>query len=418
MPKISLRVVTQPRLAIGLALFLVCGTIAQAQDSPASQNDTNKQLSERVRELEAEMKQLKEKLDTAAPTAAPAPTPAPELAPVVEQPQVNEVAPRLKLLFFGDAGYQIGHFYGPTSTFEFGEFDMFATARLTDHVSAMAEILFSSQSDNRIGIDVERLAVKYRQNDYFTATIGRIHTAIGYYNTAFNRGDYFQTATGRPTMFEFDDQGGFLPMQDLGIVLSGQLPSGKLGLNYVFEVTNGRNYGVDVEPTQNNTDQNNSKGVNFGMSTKPEKVPGLVVGFSVRHDYLSDVLNQRVSEIIPVVYGVYTNSKYEWLNEAMYVVHTLPGGAVFHTTGFYSQFSRKFGHYRPYFRYDYVNAPDNDPIYGNPFEIPPVGRINGPTAGLRWDFTRYTALKLQFVREGIRGDKSVNGGNGQFDFTF
>jgi outer membrane murein-binding lipoprotein Lpp len=418
MPKISLRLVTQPRLAIGLALFLVCGTIAQAQDSPASQNDTNKQLSERVRELEAEMKQLKEKLDAAAPTAAPAPTPAPEPAPVVEQPQVNEVAPRLKLLFFGDTGYQIGHFYGPTSTFEFGEFDMFATARLTDHVSAMAEILFSSQSDNKIGIDVERLALKYRQNDYFTATIGRIHTAIGYYNTAFNRGDYFQTATGRPTIFEFDDQGGFLPMQDLGIVLSGQLPSGKLGLNYVFEVTNGRAYGVDVEPTQNATDQNNSKAVNFGMSTKPEKVPGLVVGFSVRHDYLSDALNQRVSEIIPVVYGVYTNSKYEWLNEAMYVVHTLPGGAVFHTTGFYSQFSRKFGHYRPYFRYDYVNAPDNDPIYGNPFEIPPVGRINGPTAGLRWDFTRFTAFKLQYVREGTRGNKSINGGNGQFDFTF
>jgi hypothetical protein len=154
------------------------------------------------------------------------------------------------------------------------------------------------------------------------------------------------------------------------------------------------------------------------MSTKPESVSGLVVAYRVRHDYLSYLLNQRVSEIIPVVYGVYTNSKYEWLNEAMYVVHTLPGGAVFHTTGFYSQFSRKFGHYRPYFRYDYVNAPDNDPIYGNPFEIPPVGRINGPTAGLRWDFTRYTALKLQYVREGTRGDKSVNGGNGQFDFTF
>jgi hypothetical protein len=183
-------------------------------------------------------------------------------------------------------------------------------------------------------------------------------------------------------------------------------------------VTNGRSYGASVEPVQNNSDQNNSKAVNFGLSAKPEKVPGLTVGFSYRHDYLSDVFNLHVSETIPVVYAVFTSSKYEWLNEAMYVTHKVPSGAAFHTTGFYSQFSRKFGHYRPYFRYDYVNSPANDPIYDNPLEFPPVERVNGPTVGLRWDFTRYTAVKLQYVREAERGEVSTNGGNAQFDFTF
>jgi hypothetical protein len=420
MPKISLRLFMQLGLAISLAFCLVCGTIAQAQDALASQDDATKQLLERVRELEAKVKQLEEKQANAtpAPFASPTPTPAPEPLAVVEQPPVNVVADRLKLLLFGDAGYQVGRFYGPTSTFEFGEFDMFATARLTDRVSAIAEILFTSSSHNSIGLDVERLMLTYRQNDYFSASIGRIHTAIGYYNTAFNRGDYFQTGIGRPVMYEFDDQGGFLPMQDLGIVLNGQLPSGKLGLSYVLEVTNGRDYGAIVEPAQNSHDANSSKAVNFGLSAKPDRVPGLIVGFSVRHDYLSDVLNQRVSEIIPVVYGVYRNSTYEWLNEGMLVSHTLPGGAKFRTPGFYTQFSRRFGHYRPYFRYSYVNAPANDPIYGNPLEIPAVGRVNGPTAGLRWDFTQHTAFKLQYDRESMRGDLSTNGGSGQFDFTF
>jgi hypothetical protein len=420
MPKIFSRLFTQPGLAIVLALCLVCGTMAQAQDAPANADEATKQLLERVRELEAKVKQLEAQQATAAtaPPAPPAPAPAPEPAAVVEQPQVNEVAPRLKLLLFGDTGYQVGHFYGPTSTFEFGEFDMFATARLTERVSALAEILFTSSSDNSVAVDVERLMLTYRQNDYFSASIGRIHTAIGYYNTAFNRGDYFQTAIGRPAMFEFDDQGGFLPMQDLGIVLKGQLPSGKLGLNYVFEVTNGRDYGVNAEPAQNSSDRNNSKAVNFGLSTKPEQVPGLNVGFSIRHDYLSDVLNQHISELIPVVYGVFTNPTFEWLNEGMLVSHKLPGGSTFRTAGFYTQFSRRFGHYRPYFRYSYVNAPANDPIYGNPAEIPVVGRINGPTAGLRWDFTQHTAFKLQYDRESTRGDLSTNGGSGQFDFTF
>jgi hypothetical protein len=230
MPKSFLRFVSQPGLAIGLALLLTPTTTVQAQNAPTGQGDATQQLMERVRDLEAKVKQLEEKEAAAAvaPASPPASTttPAPEPVAIVEQPQVNEVAPRLKLLFFGDTGYQIGHFYSPTSTFEFGEFDMFATAHLSDHVSALAEILFSAASDDSIAIDVERLVLKYRQNDYFSASIGRIHTAIGYYNTAFNRGDYFQTATGRPTMYEFDDQGGFLPMQDLGIVLNGQLPSG------------------------------------------------------------------------------------------------------------------------------------------------------------------------------------------------
>jgi hypothetical protein len=295
---------------------------------------------------------------------------------------------------------------------------MFATARLSDRVSVLGEVLFTATSDNTVALDIERLLLKYRQNDYFTASIGRIHTAIGYYNTAFNRGDYFQTAIGRPVMFEFDDEGGFLPMQDLGIVLNGEIPSGKLGLSYVFELTNGRNYGANVEPSQNRSDTNNSKAVNFGLSVKPEQIPGLTLGFSVRHDYLSDVQNLHVSEIIPVVYGVFTNLTYECLNEGMLVSHKLPGGATFRTAGFYTQFSRRFGHYRPYFRYSYVNAPADDPIYGNPAEIPLVGRINGPTVGLRYDLNQHSAFKLQYDREGPRGALPINGGSGQFDFTY
>jgi len=418
MPMTSSGLVTKLGLIVGLALCLVCGIVAQAQEAPASQDDTNKQLLERLRELEAKVKQLEEKQSTAAPSPVPVPAPAPESEAVVEQPQVNAVADRLKLLLFGDTGYRVGHFYGPTSTFEFGQFDVFATARLSDRLQAIGEILFTSSSNNSVSLDIERLMIKYRQNDYFTASIGRIHTAIGYYNTAFNRGDYFQTAIGRPVMFEFDDEGGFLPMQDLGIVLNGQLPSGKLGLNYVFEVTNGRRYGVDVEPSQNKSDGNNSKAVNFGLSIKPEQLPGLLLGFSVRHDYLSDELNQHVSELIPVVYGVFINSTYEWLNEGLLVSHKLPGGTTFRTTGFYSQFSRKFGHSRPYFRYSYVNALANDPIYGNPAEIEPVGRVNGPTIGLRYDINQHSAFKLQYDHESARGQSAINGGSGQFDFTF
>src|SRR6202012_5347880 len=126
-------------------------------------------------------------------------------------------------------------------------------------------VLFIAQSDNNIGIDVERLLLRYRQSDYFMGTVGRYHSWVGYYNTAFNKGEFLETPTDRPFIYAFDDEGGVLPMQEVGLNLTGKIPSGKLGLNYVVEVGNGRAWGLDAEPVQNNQDANNSKSINGGL---------------------------------------------------------------------------------------------------------------------------------------------------------
>jgi hypothetical protein len=134
---------------------------------------------------------------------------------------------------------------------------------------------------------------------------------------------------------------------------------------------------------------------------------------------LSDPQNLGVREIIPVVYAVYTEHNWEFLNEAMDLRHTLPNGQAFHTTGFYSQISKAFGKYRPYFVYSYVNAPLNDPILGNPAEVPVVGRVNGPSSGLRYDFTPFSAFKIQYQREYANiFNPPQNGMAAEFAFTF
>jgi hypothetical protein len=116
---------------------------------------------------------------------------------------------------------------------------------------------------------------------------------------------------------------------------------------------------------------------------------------------------------------VYLNSRYEFLNEAMLVRHTMPtGGQVFHTPGFYTEISRRYGGYRPYFRYSYVNAPENDPIYSDPSDATRVTRQNGPSVGVRYDFTEHTVFKLQYDRLAIRNQKTSNGLATQFAFTF
>jgi len=399
--------------------FALSAHAQQATSDATTQADADQQLQQRIKDLEIKVKELEDK---PAPPA-PAPPPAPEPQPTIDAPVVNEVAPRLHFNVFGDVGAQ-GYNHIP-DTFLFGSLDLFMTARISDKVSTLAEVLFVADNTNSVSPDVERLLLTYRPNDYFVASVGRYHTWVGYYNTAFNYGEFLETTTDRPFMYAFDDQGGVLPMQEVGVNFTGKIPSGKLGLNYVVELGNGRAWGLNVEPVQNNQDANNSKSINGGLFIRPEKISGLQMGFSVRHDNLT-IPGPAVAETIATVHAVYINNGYEILNEAMLVRHVEDFGPVFTTTGFYTQFSRAFHAYRPYFRYQYFNAPSNDPVYvySSPNDYAPsyvngfVGRVNGPSIGIRYDFTAHSALKFQYDRISERDLPTTNGLTAQIAFTF
>jgi len=404
---------TTARSALRLALFATLSFPAAAQQAPA-QDEINRQLVQRIQELEREVQALKT-------PSQPAPAPAPVI-PMLDAPVVHEVNPRLQLNVFGDVGFEaIDQKHAVSNTFEIGSMDLFMTSRLSNRVSLLGEILLISSEDNSINLDIERLLLQYRQNDYFGFGIGRYHSTIGYYNTTFHQGAWFETAIGRPFMYAFDDEGGFLPLQEVGVTTSGQIPSGKLGLNYVAEIGNGRDHLLNSEPAQNAQDSNNGKSVNVAIYARPRWVSGLQAGFTVYHDSLtfSDKINH--SELISTAYVIFANSTYEFLNEGMVVRHgkTSTGApGIFHTAAFYTQISRAFGKYRPYFRYQYINAATDEPIYGDPTDGPVVGRRNGPTAGVRYDFNQHAAFKLQYERFAVRGLDSFNGLDSQFAFTF
>jgi hypothetical protein len=410
-------------IVVGVFLLIGFGApaVSQQTQNSTSQEQINQQLLERIQELEKEVKELKGQAQAAASAPSPTPSPAP---PPPEAPTVNEVASRLKMNVFADVGLQ-GYNGSPTSFF-FGSFDMFMTARLSDNVSALGEILFLPDiRDNTINVDVTRLLLKYRMNDYFSASVGRYNTWVGYYNTTFNKGEFLETTTDRPFIYAFDDYGGVLPMQDVGVSLTGKIPSGRMGLNYVFEVGNGRAWGPNVEPAQNHQDSNGSKAVNGGLFVRPDRFPGLQMGFSVRHDNLS-IPGPAIHEMVATTHVVYINSDYEFLNEAVLDRHAVIGGASFNTVGGYTQFSRRFRAFRPYFRYQYFNAPNNDPVfvYAPQNDYAPnnftgfVARLQGPSAGLRYELNEHSSAKFQYDRFSLRGLPSENGLTSQFAFTF
>ena len=78
----------------------------------------------------------------------------------------------------------------------------------------------------------------------------------------------------------------------------------------------------------------------------------------------------------------------------------------------YTQLARKFGIYKPYFRYQYVRDNVNDPM--NLLK----GTYYGPSVGLRIDFATYAAFKLQFNHLFQSSQLAGNGLNAQIAFTF
>ncbi len=368
-------------------------------------------------------------LASPAPAAAAAPAaPAPAPRPVPQDSGGLGAPPSVKLRLLGDAGYHVTDLKGDTNTFYVGSLDMLMTGNISDRTSVLGEVLFTSGADNSFSPDVERLLLNYKYNDHFAFGVGRYHTSIGYYNPTYHRGAWFETAIGRPFMYAFDDNGGSFPLQEIGVTTNGKIPSGFLGLQYVAEIGNGRNHAADSEPAQNRQDINNGKSFNFALSSHPSEISGLDMGFSVYHDVISSE-GVPHSEMISTVHVVYSTSKYELLNEAALIRHVgndIGGPGTFNTPAFYTELSRGFGKYRPYFRYQYINAGVTEPVYGENIGGAVIGRRNGPSLGVRFDFTDHAAWKLQYDYLTRRGsddlsDRTVRSGNGlatEFSFAF
>ncbi len=412
-------------LKLLLGMFLICPILcAQQTNTPPEMNQqTAQMLLQRMDQLEATVRELRAALAQAT-AAIPRSTPA-EAAPLSQpepEPQVERAASEgmdlnktlLRIRGFSDVTLHGSNLKGDTTSFSLGQVDLFVTSDVSEKLKFLSEIVFEAGRDNSFGVDVERLLLTYSFGDFLNVGVGRFHSAIGYYNTAYHHSTWLQTTTGRPFLFQFEDQGGILPIHNVGATASGRIPSGALGLHYVAEVGNGRSSRSPLnEPVQNVLDENNRKSVNFAVFARPDAVRGLQAGLSIYRDLLAPQNSPRIGETIFAAHAVYVGLNLEWLNEALVLRHAPQGTSrVFDTPGFYTQFSKRFGSYRPYVRYQYVNASRSEPVF------PDVGLRHGPSVGLRYDLSEFVALKLQYDYTARGRDQAIHALALQAGFTF
>jgi len=382
-------------------------------------------MLKRIAELEAEVKDLKAaKMEQAAgDQAVTKPVPPQDISSpttpdvTTSNPQVSEARRGIQFRGFGDVDLQAGD-SGQSNGFQLGIFNLLMTSRLSENVGFLGELVTDVGSNGMFRVEPERALLVYSPNDYFHASLGRYHTGIGYYNNAYHHGaSFLQTATGRPLLFAFDDQGGILPIHKIGLSLTGRIPSGALGLNYIAEVGYGPSSHMGMDMSSSNqmttvTDDHNGRAFNLGFIARPLPWHPIQFGFDVYHADRTPMGMPSFSENIYAGHFLYLTPNLEFLNEAAMIRHSSAMVGTFDTLGFYTQVSRKWHAWRPYVRYNYLNAPEMEPIFMN------TGRQNGPTGGLRYDVNESVAWKLQFGHLDRRALSAVNIVTMQTSFVF
>jgi hypothetical protein len=333
-------------------------------------------------------------------------------APDDPHEQMIGEGPELLVKLFGSVDWGASQLPAMPNSFELGQFAVFVTSSLSDHISVLAEIVMEAGGTNtRVVTDLERLQVTFRLNDKLSLSAGRYHTDIGYYNAAFHHASYFETTIGRPRVYAFEDEGGVLPVHEVGLTMHGIVPKTGNMLHYVAEVGNGRSWTTPADGAEGR-DSNSGKSTNVGLSLQPRQWRGVNIGTSYYRDEILHPTLGTVDHRITTAYGVYRTPSTEVIAEWLRLTYLTSDGRQSDSLSGYAQASHAFGKLRPYYRYDRLGIDPAAPFIGA-FE-PYKAHI----AGIRIDPAEWIGLKAQYERLDQGVYHGINAVRTQLVFVF
>jgi hypothetical protein len=295
---------------------------------------------------------------------------------------------------FADVGLTVSNKESSHTFFSLGQYDLYISSRLSDRISFIGETVF--EYDEGFIVDVERVLVKYEFQDYFNVVVGKHHTPIGYWNTAYHHGTLLQPTIQRPIAFLFEDEGGILPIHTTGVLLTGS-SIGRLNFGYDFMIGNG----IGASTAEDNDDYKS-----YSLTLRADPVDGLRLGVSFHGDRISAGVAGLQGMPLPVdvkqrlLTGtlVYWRSPYEFIGEFLRATNQ-PGAAdKTAASALYLYGGYRLGKTVPYFRYDRLTF-DEDEVYYVPNDVTML------LLGLRHDFSFQATVKVEYqkLRTGLSG---------------
>lgn len=368
----------------GLVVMLVVG-MRGAIAQPAAEEPP-------VQEIEPEPPET-----TVAPAPAPTTPPVSHAAPVhtMDELTIPTSFLRFGINFFADSGLAVTT-RSPRTSFMIGTLGVRMLGQLSSSLDALGELAFET-TDGRALADIEQVALRWRTAPG-VLELGRFHTNLGYWNTAYHHGLWLQVPIARPHALRFEDDGGLLPVHWVG----GQytLVTGTVATS--FAVGNGR--GDVVDDILVAADNNTAKALLLKSRIKTERIEA---GATVIYDLIAaaDAMirpalpRQRIHEVIGNAYFVLRGDGPIVVAESFAIRHQTTSQswttyALYGLVGY--AISERF---TVYGAGDAVTGADDDPFFRPDPVMSPSADIVEVLVGARYDTSTWSALKLELQLE-------------------
>lgn len=372
-------------------VFLCCVLIAgSAQTSLATEKDRISVLEKRVEDLYGQLSS--------------------------SSPRTDYAIPKLQLRGFAHVQYDYESSNPGTDKnhFSTGGVDLFFISRISSKLTFFNETLFEFGPGGENILDVERVLLKYEYRDWLNISMGRGHTSLGYWNQTFHHGTFLYTTVDRPLLFQFEDDGGILPIHFVGLEVSGNVDVGIGNLNYVANIANGR--GEITDSIQLIEDANNDKQLSLTMTLEPDALSGLGIGGNILYDVIpvdpgNPARSNEIQELIMGAHLFYIDDYIEFIGEYQFIDHNYVDQ---NHSGGYLQLALTFDKIKPYYRFDFLKIDTNDPFFAG---LAGAEDIDQHTIGFKYEWFPFAAIKVEY--RNLNGE-TVNSEflTSQFSFAF
>jgi len=305
--------------------------------------------------------------------------------------------------------------------------DVFGAYQFDQDNTAIVEIVaekFSGESR----LELERWWFKHRFNDSFSASLGRFHTPISYWNKKFHHGVNLQDTVDRPFYLEFEDDNGFLPIHVVGSKFSGDFWTKNSTISYeVFLANNQKieqekfvngNSDVVVSPQPTNL-FGDKIFTSLGFSVNPHKSPLQFSIYASEQPITADELDYAgLSVVDPTVifdqrllsFDVFGRWQTIDLIAEYLRIETkdlLFNSGTFESSAAYIQFTYKLNSTgKLILRTASLDYSDQDPYY----QLLSVEEKQRNSIGYKHNFKGFFDIKLQYSRNKFR-DISIRNDN-------
>ena len=320
--------------------------------------------------------------------------------------QGSDAAPEAASLSFVHGFADIGAaFSGDEGNdgFGHGTLDLYFTPQLSDHVKALGELVFEYNDLGELAVDLERLQIGYAFSGGSTVWLGRFHTPLGYWNTAFHHGQQIQTAISRPRFIDFEDRGGVVPTHTVGVLATGGRSTRGGRVRYDLFLGNSPTLVDGVLDPGNAGHQKAEVSVGFNLSYRGR--PGAPVALGI-HGYSSDVREEvRDSPVTRLrMFGGYVGLESDtWdIVAEYYAFHDRPSSGERDGNGSWAGFAqvgRRLGQWIPYGRLERATFDSNSGYFG---PQPGGQSYDRQALGLRRDLGSTAAIKAEALHTNER----------------